>query len=206
MSALLDCYLPVFRQVLDMIAEPASFTEYTDARQACLLRLERAFQLASQLDISEEEKADAQFAVIAWVDETVLCSSLPWCEHWQSELLQRKYLNITVAGERFFTSLAQLDPAHHQARRVFLFCLQNGFHGQYSAPDDDAPLQEIIAEQRALCLPESWQSWPNDSAITPATCGETVTTPLHKRLLLRSTLMLLLLYGFLFLLLYHYAN
>lgn len=163
-------------------------------------------QRACQQDANEEEKAAAQFAVIAWIDETVLCSSLPWRERWQSELLQRKYLNMTVAGERFFTCLAQLEPDWHQARKVFLFCLQNGFHGQYSMPEDDEPLQEIITEQRALCLPAAWLSWPNDSAITLATCGQTVATPLHKRLLLRATVTLLLLYGSLFFLLYHYTN
>ncbi len=206
MKELLDCYLPVFRLVLDMIAEPASYPDYADARQESLVRLERAMQHASQQDLSEEEKAAAQFAVIAWVDEVVLCSTLPWRYRWQSELLQRKYLDMTVAGERFFTCLAQLDPAHQQARKVFLFCLQNGFHGQYSAPDDDSALQAVITQQRTLCLPETWQAWPNNSAITPTTCGHAVATPLHKRLLLRTAVTLLLLYGFLLLLLYHYAN
>lgn len=206
MTELIDCYLPVFRQVLDMNAEPASYSDYANARQECLTRLERAMQLASQQDASEEEKAAAQFAVIAWVDEAVLCSAMPWRQRWQSELLQRKYLNMTVAGERFFTCLAQLDPGYHQARKVFLFCLQNGFHGQYSTPEDDSALQEIITQQRTLCLPESWQTWPNTSTITPTTCGHAVSTPLHKRMLLRAAVTLLLLYGFLLLLLYHFAN
>ncbi|MGN7915242.1 DotU family type IV/VI secretion system protein [Enterobacter sp. 22466] len=165
--ALLDHYLPVFKQVLQMTGNPGQYDDYEQDRQACIVLLEQAIDNARQQDVSESEKDAAHVAVIAWLDETILRSALSWRQRWQGELLQRKYLNITVAGERFFTLLDQLDPLHHQAREIFLFCLQQDFQGQYRLPDDKSALKTVIAEQRRLCLPDAWQTWPNDAAIAP---------------------------------------
>jgi len=201
---LLDSYLPVFKQVLHMTAAPAMFDDYPQSRQTCINILDHAIREAAQQDVGEEEKEAAQVAVIAWLDETVLCSMLTWRHRWQCELLQRKYLNITVAGEYFFTCLSQLDPAHVQARKVFLFCLQQGFHGQYSSPDDRQTLEQEIAEQRRLCLPEAWQTWPNEAAIVPAPFIPAGTVTQHLRPLMSTAIGILLLYTILYFSLYHY--
>ncbi|KJX01429.1 type IV secretion protein DotU [Enterobacter roggenkampii] len=165
--ALLDHYLPVFKQILQMTGNPEQYEDYEKSRHDCIVLLEQATDNARQQDVGEEEKEAARVAVIAWLDETILRSDLSWRQSWQGELLQRKYLNITVAGELFFTRLNQLDPLHIQAREIFLFCLQQGFQGQYSSPDDKSALKAVISGQRQLCLPEAWQTWPNDAAIVP---------------------------------------
>lgn len=201
---LLDCYLPVFKQVLTMTGNPTQFDEYDNSRHTCITELERAVDLAEEQDACDEEKALAHTAVIAWIDEMLLRSSLPWRLRWQSEPLQRKYLNISVAGERFFTLLAQLDPAFEQARIVFLFCLQQGFRGQYTTADDEVALQDVIDGQRQLCLPESWQTWPNDATITPDMFHTTSTMLIRRRPLLSLSAAVLLLYGTLYLFLHHY--
>ncbi|MFX2610786.1 DotU family type IV/VI secretion system protein [Enterobacter mori] len=203
MTELLDCYLPVFKQVTRLISAPVDATGYEEDRQACIELLEQAIHHASLLDLGEEEKDVARFAVIAWLDETILCSGLPWRHLWQSELLQRKYLNTTVAGERFFTCLEQMDPASEQARQVFLFCLQNGFHGQYSAPEDNSALLEVINSQRQLCLPQAWRYWPNDTSVTSPATELPGTLSLRKSPLLIMTAGLLVLYGSLFFLLHN---
>lgn len=202
---LLDCYLPVFKQVLAMTGSPTPFGEYDTSRHACITGLEQAMELAEEQDVCDEEKALACTAVIAWIDETLLRSSLPWRLRWQNEPLQRKYLNISVAGERFFTLQAHLEPAFEQTRTVFLFCLQQGFRGQYTTADDDTALQEVIASQRQLCLPDAWQKWPNDAAITPDMAHKTSTMSIRQRRpLLSLSAAVLLLYGALYLFLHHY--
>lgn len=206
MISLLDCYLPVFKQVLRMTGEPETFTDYAECRQGCIGRLEQAIHDTDRLDTCDDEKMAARVAVIAWLDETVLRSTLPWRRRWQSELLQRKYLDLTVAGERFFTLLAQLDPAHKQAREVFLFCLQQGFHGQYSTADSQPALQSVIAEQRSLCLPEAWQTWPNDAELVPDQVVPTGMISQRLRALLTMTASVVSLYAILFFLLYHYVS
>lgn len=202
---LLDYYLPVFKQLLQITAAPEQCVDYEDTRQNCIGLLELAIHEAEQLDLREEEKEAAQLAVIAWLDETVLRSTLPWCQIWQRELLQRKYLNMNVAGEHFFTLLSQLELTDYQARKVFLFCLQNGFQGKYGT-EDQAALQEVIAEQRKLCLPEAWQRWPNDAAIVPIPDKQARTTP--QRLYLRFIMAgcIVLFYFAIFLVLHHYTS
>lgn len=206
MRELLDCYLPVFKQVMRLVTEPTDIAEYEASRQICIERLEQAMQDAYSQDVSEEEKDAARFAVVAWLDETILCSALPWRHLWQGELLQRKYLDITVAGERFFSYLDQLAPDSKQARKVFLFCLQNGFHGQYSTPDSTPALLSVVEAQRQLCLPQAWQAWPNDAAITPYTIDKPAPLLLKKHLLLSMITGVFLLYGALFFLLHHYVR
>lgn len=189
-----------------MIGEPEAFTDYAECRQRCIGLLEQAIHDADRLDTCEDEKMAARVAVIAWLDETVLRSTLPWSQRWQSELLQRKYLDLTVAGERFFTLLAQLDLAHEQAREVFLFCLQQGFHGQYSTADIRPALQSLIAEQRSLCLPEAWQTWPNDAELVPGPVVPTGTISQRLRPLLTMAASVASLYAILFFLLYYYVS
>ncbi|PIJ48251.1 type IV secretion protein DotU [Erwinia sp. OLTSP20] len=164
---LLDSYIPVFKQVIQITGDPQRFSEYEASRQTCITLFEQASESASKLPVSKAEISAASMAVIAWLDEMILCSTLPWRKRWQGEPLQRKFLNTTLAGEKFFTLMAQLDPPHHQAREVFLFCLQQGFHGQYATLEDRPALQALIEEQRRLCLPEAWLYWPNEALIIP---------------------------------------
>lgn len=203
---LIDCYIPVFKQIIQITGNQASFENYDDCRQRCITGLDQAIHMAGELDASEDEKEAARTAVIAWIDETILRSTLSWRQHWQGELLQRKYLNITVAGERFFTQLSQLAPTHDQARTVFLFCLQQGFCGQYSTPDDQPALLEVIAQQRKLCLPDDWLYWPNEATITPDTPALPEPRSLRRRPLLTLSVAVVLLYGILYLFLHHYVS
>lgn len=165
--SLLEYYLPVFRRILWIVGQPERFEDYLSTRQSCIELFESANLLIQQMEIEIEQKQAAELAVIAWMDEQILCSTLPWRSLWQGEPLQLKYFNITVAGERFFELLQQLEPLTNDAREVFLFCLQHGFHGQYSGPECQIKLQNTIQEQRGYCLPESWQAWPNDEPIVP---------------------------------------
>lgn len=202
----LESYLPVFKQVLQMTNDPDQSDDYEQSRQTCIDLFEQASWNAKQQDLSEGEKESARVAVIAWIDETILRSNLPWRLRWQSELLQRKYLNITVAGEYFFTLLSQLDILSTEARKVFLFCLQQGFKGQYSSPDDRPALIELIDEQRRLCLPEVWQEWPNDAAIVPTPPVATSFMTQHLQPLLTRIAGILLLYSILYFSLHHYVS
>ncbi|HHR6132073.1 TPA: DotU family type IV/VI secretion system protein [Providencia alcalifaciens] len=201
---LLECYLPVVKMILKLLDETSS--DYAECRLHCITVLNLAIQRAEEIDTSQIEKDAAQLAVVAWVDEMILSSTLSWRYLWQNELLQRKYLNITVAGEYFFTVLAQLKSHHQQARRVFLFCLQYGFRGKYSHPNDMPALQDVIAQQRRQCLPNDWQCWPNDAIITPMTpISMPQSGSLRRHRLLTFFIAILLAYGALYAFFYHYV-
>ncbi|EDQ2876749.1 DotU family type IV/VI secretion system protein [Salmonella enterica subsp. enterica] len=202
--ALIDCYMPVFVKVLEVTSKPEIYFDYEQTRLCIISQLEKATLAACLDDIYEEERLSARFAVIVWVDEAIMCSTLSWRKSWKKELLQREYLNTTIGGELFFSKLSGLLSNYIQAREVFLFCLQNGFHGRYSASSEYSELQNIILQQRRLCLPEKWHVWPNNAIITPGNTKRKDARKLKLSPVFFMTLALLLLYVALFIiLLYH---
>ncbi|HAK4778223.1 TPA: DotU family type IV/VI secretion system protein [Salmonella enterica] len=204
MTELIDCYLPVFKFVIQITSDPISFTDYKSTRGSCISSLELADNCAEYTDTCDTEKSSARFAVIAWMDEIILRSSLSWRQNWQCELLQRKYLDITTAGERFFTDLDELPPEHIQARKVFLFCLQNGFCGRYITSDSRSELLAVIENLRRLVLPEEWLQWPNETAVTPFCTRQFIITSRSRHPFLLILLIITFMYAFLFSLLYQF--
>ncbi|EAM2857712.1 DotU family type IV/VI secretion system protein [Salmonella enterica] len=193
MNELLECYLPIFKLINKAVFDPDCYVNYSLFHSDCVSQLEHAINKANKLDICIEERKAALFAVVAWVDEQILCSSFSWKFHWQGDLLQKNYLETTTAGEDFFIQLNKLAVNHRQSRRVFLFCLQNGFHGQFSMPEDQMALSNLIITQREICLSGAWNYWPNEEVITPFFKSKSPKMP-HKRYTLIGITILLLLY------------
>jgi type VI secretion system protein ImpK len=141
---LTDCFI-------DLIAYVAYFTKRAAARQlhfdqvkADILRLLTESQ--NRMDrgnFSQEDYDLARFAVVAWVDETILNS--PWNEKdkWQREQLQRIYYQTTDAGEIFFDRLNSLGPHQRDVREVYYLCLALGFKGRYIHEGDDYLLDQL---------------------------------------------------------------
>lgn len=87
----------------------------------------------------------ALYAVVAYVDETVLTASLGAAalDAWTMRPLQDEIFGKQVAGEVFFQYLAQLlarDDSEDVADvlEVYLLCLLLGFRGRYAAGGQDA--------------------------------------------------------------------
>ncbi|RDA61912.1 DotU family type IV/VI secretion system protein [Hafnia paralvei] len=194
MTGLLDCYLPLFKKTIRICHQQSDILDYENFRDVIISQLENSMQNATKLDIAQCEKDAAKLAVISWLDETVLCSHVAWRNEWQSEPLQVKYLGTTIAGKQFFIQLKALPARAHQARAVFLFCLQNNFHGQYNTARDLNNLTELIIEQRNLCLPSGWQVWPNDSIVTI----EALRVPLKRNNNINTPLILTILSAFIY--------
>ena len=190
-----------------MIAVPDSYQEYSTSRQIFIAQLDASIADVAQLDVSEDEKTASQYAVIAWSDEIILCSSLSWRSFWQNDLLQKKYLGVTVAGAGFFTQLQNLDVSHIQARRVFLFCLQNGFYGKYSNSKGNTSLLGLIEALRNQCFPDEWVNWPCNARITPDSLDKFILkmTP-QVHFLIYTCLSVFIFYVIVFMLLYHYIG
>jgi type VI secretion system protein ImpK len=79
----------------------------------------------------------ALFAVIAFLDETVLNSGQPMFAHWQSRTLQEEVFGVHMAGELFFQYLQELMSRQDSADlvdvlEVYSLCLLLGFKGRYS--------------------------------------------------------------------------
>lgn len=171
---LLRCYLPVFNLAAKFAHRPEFFSDFDGFRERCISLLETAMEQAEYLEISEFEREHAFFAMVAWLDELVLCTAPHLAPGWRAHLLQRHYFQTSIGGEVFFERLSELQVEHRQARTVFLFCLQNGFNGKYSHAKDHHELARLVETQRQLCLSPEWQDWPNDADLTPVVFNKRV--------------------------------
>jgi len=116
-----------------------------------LLSLLEAFRRSSAaLACSPEELEEACFALIAFLDESVISSTWPEREEWKRNLLQMQEYRTVNAGDEFYDHLARLRSEHTEAREIYLLCLALGFEGQYAGMD--AERRGLMTRERDLLL------------------------------------------------------
>ena len=96
-----------------------------------------------QSNITPDDYDLARFAVVAWVDETLLSSEWQDKDRWQKESLQRLYYQTADAGELFFDRLNAIGPHQRDVREVYYLCLAMGFKGRYIHEGDDYLLDQL---------------------------------------------------------------
>lgn len=141
---LIDCfveligYVSYFRQSAQ--AEQPNF-EKVKNDIATLIAKSRELCRTGRLSTTDYELA--QFAVFAWIDETILSSEWQEKMRWQGEQLQRVHFQTVEAGELFFDRLNELQPHQQQVREVYYTCLALGFSGRYCNPGDEFLLGQL---------------------------------------------------------------
>lgn len=140
---LVDCFVDVFTYVRQLTARDDDELSGSLIReQLDELFAQKAYQ-AIEAGYQQRHYDDAKFAVVAWVDEQILTSTLAVKESWRVELLQKHYFNTVHGGQIFFEKLIKLDQFDAfdmDVREVFFYCLAFGFHGKYYT---DAAVQEL---------------------------------------------------------------
>jgi type VI secretion system protein ImpK len=116
------------------VADSASFRAHVKQL------LGRADQESRDLGYDGDLVRLAIYAYVAFLDESVMNSSLPQFADWPKQPLQEELFGDLRAGERFFGYLQDLlgrqDSEHvADALEVFELCLLLGFRGRYSAED-----------------------------------------------------------------------
>jgi type VI secretion system protein ImpK len=82
---------------------------------------------------------EAEFAVIAFLDEAILSSKDPKAEEWRKKPLNIDLFGQAVAGDVFFEKLADIErrrdsPQLADLLEVYLLCLLLGFEGRFGPP------------------------------------------------------------------------
>jgi type VI secretion system protein ImpK len=90
----------------------------------------------------ELEYTQCLFAICAWIDELVLCTSWDQKHLWKKQLLQHLYFDTTRAGEQFYEKLDSLRAGQTDVSEVYLYCLKLGFKGKYYMSRDRITLTE----------------------------------------------------------------
>jgi len=97
-------------------------------------------QESRALGYASDDIALALYAVVAFLDESVLNSAQPMFSSWPSRPLQEEIFGGHVGGEVFFEHLRQLLARQDSedladVLEVFQLCLLLGFQGRYSTGD-----------------------------------------------------------------------
>jgi type VI secretion system protein ImpK len=151
--------------------------------------LKAADQEARKRAYTGEQSRLAIFAVVAFLDESILNLQQPVFAQWPRKPLQEELFGVHVAGEIFFTNVQRLlaeRDSHDLADviEVYQLCILLGFRGRYGI-GGQAELRNVIdalAEKIARIRgfsPDLSPAW----AIPPGAVRVTGTDPWVKRLM-----------------------
>lgn len=103
-------------------------------RQRLITLFNRFEQKARDAGFDKEMIKDAQFALVAFVDESILSSTWSGKDAWLANPLQMELFNVFNAGDEFFERLSRLrqrTQANAEVLEVYYHCLELGFSGKY---------------------------------------------------------------------------
>lgn len=149
--------------------------------------LKRVEHEGLQRGYETEDMRVAAFAVVAFLDESILDSGNPLFEDWSFQPLQLELFGVRVAGEIFYRNLERLlhpilrdrpDSANAaDLLEVHQICLLLGFRGRYGSSRTSAEIAAILQRTEAKIQhirggssPALWRPVPpaaNDTAKAP---------------------------------------
>lgn len=127
----------IFAECFTLILQLRASEEYGEAdtlRRRIKSMLDRAEREALQVGVPSQDVRTASFAVVAFLDETILSSDWSQKDGWLAKPLQMELFDRYDAGEEFFTRLEELleEPgANAEILEVYFLCMALGFKGKY---------------------------------------------------------------------------
>jgi type IV/VI secretion system ImpK/VasF family protein len=199
MATLRELFSKVFAYVLlfgEANREGQPQRSYEEVRDDITGLLEQAKAASGRQKLSDRDYEDACFAVVAWVDETIVKSSWQHRNRWDASPLQLEYFQTRNAGESLFERLEKLGLERKEVREVYYHCLGLGFSGQYFVGLEDELRLNQIRHKQAHHLPLPVEEIQGVKKITPQPYdvpapGGSLPPPPWTRLLLRACLVLL---------------
>jgi type VI secretion system protein ImpK len=147
------------------VADPETFR--TQVRNA----LKSAEQDAQRRGYTSEDVRVATFAVVAFLDESILNSQNPVFADWPRKPLQEELFGVHVAGEIFFRNLERLlsrpdsEPLA-DLLELYEICMLLGFRGKYSFSGTaeirsiSSQIEEKIRRIRGVPPSPAWRVMP----------------------------------------------
>lgn len=142
---LAEIYAPCFSLILHM----RTSLNYSDVESLgdSLIALLNECENRAKRTGSAQDVEDAKFALVAFVDETVLSSDWAMKGAWVANPLQLQIYNRFDAGEHFFERMDIIlkSPSRIEVLEVYYLCLALGFKGRYQLVEQDK-LRALIEE------------------------------------------------------------
>lgn len=110
--------------------------------------------------IDNEKVRLAKFALVAFLDETIISSSWTQKDEWLAEPMQIKLFDTFNAGEEFFEHLHQLRQrasGNADILEVYYLCLALGFKGKYQLQSPEN-LRRVIDDLNLELHPEMYSA------------------------------------------------
>lgn len=97
---------------------------------------------------TDEDTKLGMFAVVAYLDETILTQAQPAFADWRRKPLQEELFGVHIAGEIFFQNLENIirqpdSLTNADLLELYALCISLGFQGRYSA-GGKAELKRIV--------------------------------------------------------------
>ncbi|HMN24231.1 MAG: DotU family type IV/VI secretion system protein [Ignavibacteriaceae bacterium] len=115
---------------------------------------------ARKIGVDNEKVRLAKFALVAFLDETIISSDWSEKNEWLTEPLQIKLFDTFNAGEEFFTNMSTLrqrTSANKDVLEIYYLCLSLGFKGKYQLQSPEN-LRRIIDDLNLELHPEAYRS------------------------------------------------
>src|SRR5712691_7751179 len=141
---------------------------YEQVRGDITRLLEQLQAMARRQGMVEQEYQEAAFAVVAWVDETIMkLSSWEHVDRWRRAPLQVEYYQMQNAGEELFERLKKLRSDQKEIREIYYMVLGMGFTGRYSCGVEDERTLAQIRYEQAQHLPLRLEEVQRINKLTP---------------------------------------
>jgi type VI secretion system protein ImpK len=123
-----------------------------DLRQRVTDLLDRMVGKARSEGVSDQEIAEARYALVAYIDEQILKSSWAGRGEWMNQPLQLGLYREFDAGEKFFARLRALLSHGDRlpAIEIYFLCLALGFRGAYGDRDPAALASFVSTAQQQI--------------------------------------------------------
>jgi type VI secretion system protein ImpK len=138
------CFQEVLTAIVRLRTNARTVTNAESFRAQANAAISAAEQASSRAGYLTDDARLATFAVVAFLDESVLNSRNPVFEHWGRRPVQEELFGVHVAGEIFFRNLERLlsKPDSHELAdvlEVYQLCLRLGFRGRYGMTGTGEP-------------------------------------------------------------------
>jgi type VI secretion system protein ImpK len=150
--SLASCYENALTIVLRLASiQPQAAGNSQDFRVSIRAALKAAMEQAKALAYSSEINQLAFFAIVAFLDESVLKAQNPGFADWAQRPLQEEMFGHNRAGEVFFDHLQSLlirqdSPETADCLEVYCLCMLLGFKGRYALSASITSLSDTSAK------------------------------------------------------------
>ena len=124
----------------------SDYGEEPTLRQRITDLLNRIERRAKDAGLDFEDIHNSIFALIAFLDETIIASNWSLRDAWLAKPLQMEFFNRFDAGEEFFVRLEQFRQRPHtfgDVLEIYYMCLALGFKGKFLI-QEKALLRQIV--------------------------------------------------------------